>query len=892
LISKLRDKEGRIKGLSSAHLVRRSGVPVDDDDTVIKIVDLAADRYVIDPNTGQPLQDQWPGTGSPHNLVVTPKSSFLITFNKPVMPPTAGRSVVFNKAPFSGNMNPLPNRLNLQWPIPPECTGTIFPLCPNIVLNAKLLDAQGAPIEPATPVPCRISPLHQNNMAAYLITPLTDLPGSSTESLTPQGPDDVRMRIEVVVYDYQKNNLTGDPDGKGPGGPENLGVAGFHGERFYAGGAPSLSRSFSVLNGKRYVNAPVSPNVIYYAMGRGGMGAVDLDGHGLCTNTPGSGKFELVTCTLFYNPFGSYMMGTGNDYSYPVGLGSETPVPGINEGSSGMDTLVRDSAGDARLYPEPNRDRALFNISDIEVGDFLDTVFYDTNNPGVSLNFHSDLIFPQGIGTFSNNTISSPPTPNPPPLTVPVGMRPVDTILNKFDTANEGAFVILGKEVFTVDWPAMSGWPGGDRTSYIHLGVGGMSPDYPYPPYAPGTGPWTDARYLNTGPVAESATFGIASVYASRQQIGNFIFAADRANDTVRVLNSNTMEELTFLSGLKRPDGLAVTPDLRRLYVSNSAGDSVSVFDADPRSDTFLLEMGEIPVGGRPKGICAQPDYEDVFVCNYGSSTISIIDPATNTVRKTLSRLIDKPWDMVCGPRQTTFGWGTQCYHGYVSNHGGDNVLVFESGPGGLGGVGYDDIIGEVPLVGQGGTLYQEITKPRGICYDPLYLNDIPSQLNLVGGCFVAHSTAGGAAVSRIDFVNQDAPWGPILNPTGTPNFRGREFLITDQWTNLSGDMSAADVALPDFNRTAWLNNPVAANPYVTNYGSLGMNPSILLPCNNKNPIRFIWGSIVPTWQPDMLYVSFQNKNAIDIVDLDTGIVSSITGLPRPAGKLASYFKN
>lgn len=892
-IGNLRATGGSGRKVNSAHLVRRTGLSVLDDDIAVRLVDISASDYVINPATEKPLHDQWPGVDFPNDLVVTPKSSFIVTFNKPVVPVTVGRSIVFNNAPYGGNMKPVPNRKALQWPPPPECSTTIHPLCPNIVLHATLIDSQGAPLEPATPIPFRAYPLHQNNLATYLIDPVIDLPGSSVEKLLPQQSSDVRMRIEVFVYDYQQNDITGDPDGVFPGcDPENLGVAGFFGERFYADGDPRLSRGFSVLNKKRYVNAPVSPNAIYFTMGKEGVGAIDLDGNGFNTNEPGSGKLELVTCTAFYNPFGSWMMGTGNHYAYPVGLGDRTPIPGVNEGSSGMDSLSRDSNGSATLYPDPAPGKARLHITDIEVGGFLDALYRDNWNPYVSDALRVDLINPQAAGSLLNNTISSPPTPNPPPLTVPVAMKAVDVKLDDYSFFGEGAFTIPGHEVFTVDVHGMYGGWSDDMTGFIHLGIGGMGPDYPLPPYAPGIGPWATARFLNTGPAAADSSFAIPTAYASRQQIGNFLFAADKAHDTVRVLNSNNMEEITALTGLDSPHGLAITPDLCRLYVSNRGSDSVTVFDVDPFSDSFLEKVCDIAVGHQPMGICCQPDFEDIFVCNHGSNSISIIDPKTNQVRKTLTRLIDRPVDMVCGPRQTTFGWGTQVYHGYVCNEGGDNILVFESGPDGLGGVGYDDIIGEVPLIGQGGTQYQEIRAPRAVCFDPLYLNDIQSALNLVGGCFVAHSTPQGAAVTRIEFVNQNGPWGPILNPSGTPNFRGREFLITAQWTALSGSSSATDVALPDFNRFAWENSAVVSNPYVTSYGSVGSNPSIILPENNKNPIRIISGAAVPTWYPDLLYVSFDSEKAIDIIDLQTGSVTSITGLPRPAGKLKSFFKN
>lgn len=893
----LRDRQGNSISVDSMHLVRRSGVDVADDDTVLAVRDIIPSKFIFNPFTGSPLQDNWPGVPAQESLCLLPGSEFKIIFNKPVVPATVGRSIVFNKAPFTGNMRPLPNPE--AGPNPdPACTGSIEPICTNVVLRAVLHDDQGVPLDLDTPIPFRVHPVSQNNLAAYVVRPLIDLPGSSTDWTgdlpgdPPTPPvDSLRMRIEVIVCEYQANTLTGATHPSQS--PQNLAVAGFHGERFFNNGA-NIVRAFSVIRGRYFINAPVSPNVMYYSMGRGGIGAIDLNGNGFNTNRPGFDRPLWVTASTYYSPVGNGMMGMGNDYAYPVGLGRWTPIPGINEGSSGWwnnldpakDALVRDSRGRARLYPNPAVSSNRPEITDIVVGDFLDTIYFNKANPYASDQNRLDLIFVQAPGYYSNNLISSPPTPNPPPLSIPVGMRPVDVVMDDISLEQDSAFVILGREVFP---PDLTFVPLFGRRQWIHLDPAGLSggADQPFPPNPPGLGPWAPGNFIQNGPMASTNTLGVAYSYASRQQIGNFLFATDKSGNKVHVLNSNTMEKITSIEGFEDPEGLALTPDLRTLYVVNAANDSVSVVDADPRSVTFLELRAEIPVGTHPRGICCQPDMEDVLVCNFGSDSVTIINPATNTVRKTLTYLIDKPWDVVATPRQHTFGWGTQVYHAYISNHGGDNVLVYESGPDGLGGIGHNDIMGEVPT-----TIFEPILKPRGLCYDPLYLNNQPGATNLTGGCFVAHSSTKGAAVSRINFVTQSAPWGPIYGG----GYGRRDFLVTAQWTSGGGDLSSAgaatDVALLDFNRFAWINQNFSGNAYVTNWGAVGNNPNYNLPVNNKHPLRILSGTHLPTWFPDLLFISYSDISTVDVLDLNTGAASSITGLPAPVRRLMSYFKD
>jgi YVTN family beta-propeller protein len=542
----------------------------------------------------------------------------------------------------------------------------------------------------------------------------------------------------------------------------------------------------------------------------------------------------------------------------------------------------------------------------MELGDFLDTMFFDTSNPyatGATMHFS----FLTGL-VVENNTIDMPPTPNPPPLTLPIGMRAVDILMDQTGMIEDGAFVIMGKEVFTIGvhnlW-TYPYWP--MDTGFVHLQPAELVDpptgfDEPFPPNAcPGRPYWAD--FVNTGPVAQSCTVGFGFTYAARQQIGNFLFSVDKNNNEVKVINSNTMDLITSISGFSSPDSAAVSGDLKRLYVTNSGSGVLSVFNADPRSSEFLHHITDIQVGIQPKGLCYQPDHEDVLVCNYGSDSISIVDVKSATVRKTITSLLDGPWDLVAGPRQTTFGYRTGIYHAYVSNYGGDNVLVFESGPSGNGGIGYDDILDPVPETGEGGITWLPMEKPRGICWDPHFY--APNYLN--GGAFVAHKAGSYPVVSRISFTKQQAPLGPIYlqpfqgAPGGTPGFGKRIFEITAQWGGPDNPLSvgsgaATDVALLDYNREFWCSTNWTGNPYVTNYGAVANNPEWGMPINHKHPTRILQpyglNEYHPVVLPDRLYISFEFEPVIDVIDpIDGTMVKTITGLPAPAKVLKTYFK-
>ena len=147
---------------------------------------------------------------------------------------------------------------------------------------------------------------------------------------------------------------------------------------------------------------------------------------------------------------------------------------------------------------------------------------------------------------------------------------------------------------------------------------------------------------------------------------------------------------MEILHELKLPDpyGLALAPDLESLYVTNEGDNSVSIVDVDPISPTFMTELKRIKVGFGPRGIGVAPDQEDALILNFLGNTVTILDVSSQTVRKTLNASsIKRPFDIAMGMRETQSanvpGFQSGTYHGFISNFGDNNVLVFESGPSG-----------------------------------------------------------------------------------------------------------------------------------------------------------------------------------------------------------------
>src|SRR5262249_41512750 len=165
-------------------------------------------------------------------------SDFLIEFTEPMVPQSVGLSAVLNGGAFDGNLPAF------TWPNPP------VPPLPNVNLTS--------PTTAATPIfiPFDLNPVATNNLARYILHPLITLPPNAT--------------IQIVVQDVNVNTKASFD---------------LHGNALASG--KNFIKNLATGDGPALVNAPVSPEVIYWLpSGARGMGAIDLNGFGFTTNKP------------------------------------------------------------------------------------------------------------------------------------------------------------------------------------------------------------------------------------------------------------------------------------------------------------------------------------------------------------------------------------------------------------------------------------------------------------------------------------------------------------------------------------------------------------------------------------------------------------------------------
>ena len=602
------------------------------------------------------------------------------------------------------------------------------------------------------------------------------------------------------------------------------------------------------------VNAPVAPDAIYVARSGGAaLSVVDLNGFGQGTGNP---SFDFTYQTFPKGntnfPNNPNLIQYGFSLHPPLFPGSSTE----DGGSAGVFTLTRNT----RLEDELVSDPVLASVGDMALGHSLDLVFSNGKDSTGCIvgggNFCAiwglkllELAFGPGgtliptppgqasvsTATFAPNPISFAPHPNPPKLTDPPtcllplidGMEPTSSysaaplasgglgFANLLVPGDPLGDPVNGVPPMGLLASAQNGWfVGPDRASL------------------PGT--------------------GSCKTYQFRQQIGHFLYVVDGVRGELVALNSNRMQVLGRIA-IPGPRELATSPDLDLLAVTSSATDSVFFVDIDPASTTFHQIVKVTPVGSDPSGIAWDPGGEDVLVCNEGDGSVSVISAFSLTERKRVGDL-GHPFEVVITQRQEGFGFDREVYFGWILNRRGE-LWLFESGPDGVNGWGYDDIVGKAPF---------HFERPRQIAVDVTALG---------GAVWIAHTTPllptgaptgeAGGALTRVAIESSVVGKLPLV-AGAAPAFRDMTLAIETSLGESVLTGVPVDLAFDD-------QVNLGALPNVASSFSVG--PALQV--NGKSQVKLDGnGNPLAAKHPGLLFVavpeSSEGHGAIDVISLGT----------------------
>jgi len=774
-------------------------------------------------------------------------------------------------APGSGetDIDPLTTlRIEFTEPVQPLVIGDFDDGSPPKLSAAVRLEF--GPDDLRTQMPFSIRPISVFDMSTFELIPVFNFPGSGPVTIECATFSKVDINVAPGIVEDLARNVDPDVEEEVPGTPNTnlLAAATF----FVTGEGPGM------------VNAPVAPDVIY--AGRlgavPGVSVVDLNGWGQSTGNP---AFD-PTLTSFtegdtYFPLNPNVRFQGAQIRPPLFPGTCT----IDGGSAGVFTLTRDSSlGDLLARPP-----LVSSTGDMMIGSALDGTFNNAPFPFGCQSGGGNLCaidgqkivnpFPNGLtlipapiaqfgflGAGAPNLITWAPHPNPPKILFP------PLCVAPFLNTQEPTSIDVGPASAT-PLPNLLGPadPFGDPTHGV-----------------PPTGLLALQQNVHfTGPSIPQPQLSACLPFMVRQQIGHYLYMIDRQRREIVVLNSNRMTVIDRLL-IPDPTSLAMAPNVDFLAVTSQVADTVAFIDIDPNSASLHEIVHTTVVGNGPRGIAWQPDNEDILVCNEVDSSLSVISAHSLDVRLSVNGNLTRPFDVAVAPRQNLHGHFRGVYFAYILNRNG-NVGLFESGPNGVNGWGFDNIVGIAPF---------KFQNPKAVQVDPV---------DLRAAVYIAHEgpidletgregPVGEPAVSKLAIATALTGRIPLsINSFLLPQLRD---LGLDVISSIGGDALSGipvDIALDDqLNWGGW--------PSVQSVESAGF-PA---PANAKQLIRVAPGGvIVPAYTPRFMFLAIPNPigttGVIDVFDLfGTGSVLTDTNPFQPGVQsvsapnvnvIANYFR-
>jgi YVTN family beta-propeller protein len=135
-------------------------------------------------------------------------------------------------------------------------------------------------------------------------------------------------------------------------------------------------------------------------------------------------------------------------------------------------------------------------------------------------------------------------------------------------------------------------------------------------------------------------------------------------DDTVSVIDTETDDVVATITINDSSFGVAVTPDGSKVYVTNLNRPTVSVIDTGTNTVVALIGMG---VG--PRGVAVTPDGSKVYVANPSDNRVAVIDTEFDTLVATI-QVGTSPIGVAVTPDGSRV---------YVANQGSNTVSVIDT---------------------------------------------------------------------------------------------------------------------------------------------------------------------------------------------------------------------
>ena len=112
---------------------------------------------------------------------------------------------------------------------------------------------------------------------------------------------------------------------------------------------------------------------------------------------------------------------------------------------------------------------------------------------------------------------------------------------------------------------------------------------------------------------------------------GDTAYVANIAAGTVSVIDLDGRRPTRVVAAGKAPEGIALSPDGRQLWVADRDGAAVRLFDT-----ATLRQVAQAATGPTPIRVLVTPDGRHAITSNFGDGTLTVIDTRTRRVVRTI----------------------------------------------------------------------------------------------------------------------------------------------------------------------------------------------------------------------------------------------------------------
>ena len=109
--------------------------------------------------------------------------------------------------------------------------------------------------------------------------------------------------------------------------------------------------------------------------------------------------------------------------------------------------------------------------------------------------------------------------------------------------------------------------------------------------------------------------------FAAPAFAASMIFVSNEKDNTVTVLNAETLETVKTIKVARRPRGIVVSPDGKEVFVAAGDGDIMDVIDTSKLEVTRQLESGP-----DPELMAVDPKGDIIYIANEDDSLVTIMD--------------------------------------------------------------------------------------------------------------------------------------------------------------------------------------------------------------------------------------------------------------------------